>query len=81
MERIYDKNNIGVAQSMKECYNNTEKQEKCGCSGEDKQRGVYHDPVCSSGSAGFTLQERSSLGDRDESQESQKGLLSGCSLF
>lgn len=64
MERIYDKNNIGVAQTMKECY--TKKQAKCGCSGQDKQRRVYHDPVCSSRGAGFTLQEHSSLGDTDE---------------
>lgn len=66
MERIYDKNNIGVAWSMKECYNNTKKQVKCGCSGEDKQRRVDHDPMCCSGSAGFTLQERTGLGNRDE---------------
>lgn len=67
MERIYDKNNIGVAWTMKECYNNTQKQAKCDSSGEDKQKRVDHYPVCSSGSAAFSLQEHRSLRDRDES--------------
>lgn len=40
MERISDKNNIGVVRSAKECYNNTQKPGACNGRWEDRRQRV-----------------------------------------
>lgn len=40
MERIFDKNKIGVVWTVEQCYSNTQKQELFNCSWEDRQKKV-----------------------------------------